>query len=359
MRRTVALALFILSGAASSLIGQRAAILRDVTVVQVNPTVVNDPSKVKEEFAANLVEASLRNALLNSNFEVGESPIRAHIVLEEFSSGSLAKRFIVGFGAGRSTVAGRLIFQDQDGSELANVPIRVRGSLLFSAYQGGNTQRRQATSSFDQKLIEEIARLKPAGPAPSTVRRAAAAAPATPKAVEPPAPAPAPLPTAVTTVAPSSETKPVSSKVSTAQPPDGAPAVAASPTDAATTAPGTSLVSTVPARAPEATNATAVDPASARKELESATRSELALDWASALRHYEKARELDPSMSVFIDAAISRVKASFGSGGLDAFRRARVYDALGRVDDAITWYERAAETLPSTDAKLAALRAGR
>ena len=38
---------------------------------------------------------------------VEEAPIRAHIVLDEFSSGSTAKRLLVGFGSGRSTVEGK------------------------------------------------------------------------------------------------------------------------------------------------------------------------------------------------------------------------------------------------------------
>ena len=139
---------------------QRARILRDVKTIQVNPTAVTDPDKVKEDFAPTLVEDSLRNALRSANFEIGEAPVRAHIVLDEFSSGNTAKRMLVGFGAGRSTVDGRLVFQDASGAELASVKIRVRGNLLWSGYQGGNTQRRQATNAFDQRLMEEIARLK-------------------------------------------------------------------------------------------------------------------------------------------------------------------------------------------------------
>ena len=139
---------------------QTPPILRDVKTVQVDPTVIADATKVKEEFAAKLVEDSLRNALKDANFELGDAPIRAHIVLDEFSSGSTAKRMLVGMGAGRSTVDGRLVFQDAEGKELANVRIRVRGSLMWSSYQGGNTQRRQATNSFDQRLMEEIARRK-------------------------------------------------------------------------------------------------------------------------------------------------------------------------------------------------------
>ena len=145
----------------AEVVGQRAAVLRDVRAIQVLPTVVSKPEKVKEDFAPNLLQDSLRNALRSSNFEVVEdAPIKAHIVVDEFSSGSTAKRMLVGFGAGRSTVSGRLVFQNAEAKELANIPLKVRGNLLFSGYQGGDTQRRQATNSFEQKLVEEIARLK-------------------------------------------------------------------------------------------------------------------------------------------------------------------------------------------------------
>jgi Domain of unknown function (DUF4410) len=140
---------------------QRAPVLRDVRAVQVNPTVVANPDKIKEDFAANLMQDSLRNALRNANFETPEAAVvRAHIVLDEFSSGSTAKRMLVGMGSGRSTVDGRVVFQSADGQELANVRIRVRGNLLWSGYQGNDTQRTQAANSFDRKLMEEIARLK-------------------------------------------------------------------------------------------------------------------------------------------------------------------------------------------------------
>ena len=160
MRQTLTSVLILCALVSSTASGQRVRILRDVKTIQVQPTVISDPNKVKEDFAANVVEDSLRNALRNANFEVGDAAIKAHIVLDEFSSGSTAKRVLVGFGAGRSTVDGRLVFHDGDGRELVNVRIRVRGNLLWSGYQGGNTQRRQATNSFDQRLMEEIARLK-------------------------------------------------------------------------------------------------------------------------------------------------------------------------------------------------------
>ncbi|PYX23448.1 MAG: hypothetical protein DMG82_11415 [Acidobacteria bacterium] len=139
---------------------QTAKALAGVKTVQVDATVVPDASKVKEEHAPNQVADSLRNALKDANFEVGDAPIRAHIVLDEFTSGSTAKRFMVGFGAGRSTVDCRLVIQDAEGKELVSRKIRVRGNLVFSPYQGNNTQRRQAVSSFEQRLLEEIEKLK-------------------------------------------------------------------------------------------------------------------------------------------------------------------------------------------------------
>lgn len=135
-------------------------VLAGVKTVQVDETVVPNPSKVKEDHAPNQVMDSLKRALRDADLEVGESPIRAHIVLDEFTSGSMAKRFMVGFGAGRSTVDCRLVLQDSQGKELFNKRIRVRGNLIWSPYQGGNTQRRQAVNSFEQKLLEEIEGLK-------------------------------------------------------------------------------------------------------------------------------------------------------------------------------------------------------
>jgi hypothetical protein len=161
MKSNVLLALVVCLASSSASVAQRVSILRDVRAVQVDPTVIANPDKVKEDFAANLMQDSLRNALRNANFETPESAtVKAHIVLDEFSSGSAAKRVLVGMGSGRSTVDGRLVFQDAVGKELANAKIRVRGNLAWSSYQGANTQRSQATNSFDRRLMEEIARLK-------------------------------------------------------------------------------------------------------------------------------------------------------------------------------------------------------
>jgi hypothetical protein len=135
--------------------------LHEVKIVQIDPTIFPNPEKVKDSSAPNLVQDSLRNAFRSANFEVAETaPVRAHIVLDEFTSGSAAKGFMVGFGAGRSTIDCRLVLQDAEGKELANIPIRVRGNLVWSPYQGNNTQRRQAVNSFDQRVLEEIEKMK-------------------------------------------------------------------------------------------------------------------------------------------------------------------------------------------------------
>ena len=135
-------------------------VLENVKTIQVDSTVISNADKLKDASAANLVQDSLRVALRGADFEIGEAPVRAHIVLDEFTSGSFAERFVIGFGAGRSTVSGRMVFVDGAGKEIANVRIRVRGSLAWGAYQGGNTQRRQASVSFEQRLFEEIKKLK-------------------------------------------------------------------------------------------------------------------------------------------------------------------------------------------------------
>ena len=136
-------------------------VLENVRKIQVDPTVIEQPEKVKDAVAANLVRYNLRAAVRDALLEEGDSPIRAHIVLEEFSSEGRAKR-LIGFGTGRSTstVDGRLVIQDASGKELASVKIHLRGTVAFSPQEGDNTQGRKAASDFEQRLLEEIERLK-------------------------------------------------------------------------------------------------------------------------------------------------------------------------------------------------------
>jgi hypothetical protein len=137
-----------------------------------------------------------------------------------------------------------------------------------------------------------------------------------------------------------------------------APALsAAPPTATATTPPATPKPSAPeppppsPVEAAKASPAGAADPTAARAALEAGARAENARDWPTALRHYERAKTLDPSMAAFIDVTIARVReqTSAAGGEPDALRRARQYDALGRRTEAITWYERALEALPESD----------
>jgi hypothetical protein len=144
-------------------VAQETPPLRGMKTVYVEDTVIGKPKQVREDFAANLVKDSLRNALRTSNFEIAEtvekSDVRAHLVLDEFSSGNMAKRAIGGlFGAGRGTVDGRLVIQVAGGRQLANRRVRARG--VYWGVAGSTTQRREATTSFELTLIEEIARLK-------------------------------------------------------------------------------------------------------------------------------------------------------------------------------------------------------
>ena len=87
-------------------------------------------------------------------------------------------------------------------------------------------------------------------------------------------------------------------------------------------------------------------------------------DYAEADRQYQRALQADPQSTQAQDG-LRRVKARMLSEGEDAFKRARQYDALGRVQDAISMYEKAIELLPSDHAslkiareRLAALKGG-
>jgi hypothetical protein len=135
--------------------------LRDVQVIQILSTVINNPKKVTDPDAATVVEKTLRRAILANEFQVAESaPVKVRISLNEFTGGSKATRFIIGYGAGRSTVDCRIQILDQDKKEIASVPVHVRGDLAWSPYQGNTTQTKQAVNKFEITLIEEIEKWK-------------------------------------------------------------------------------------------------------------------------------------------------------------------------------------------------------
>ena len=83
--------------------------------------------------------------------------------------------------------------------------------------------------------------------------------------------------------------------------------------------------------------------------MRAAEKLEASGDLADALKQFERARQLDPSKAADADKAIVRVRERMTREGTAALRTARQYDALGRNDDAMMWYERAFKLLPDDD----------
>ena len=152
--------LFIVAAASAAAFGSPGGVLEKVKKIQVDQTVVSQPDKVDNNMAANLIRFDLRAAVKDAHLDEGDSPIKAHFVLEEFSSESRARR-LIGLGTGRSicTVDGRLVIDDENGKELANIKIHVRGSVAFSPGDG-NDSRTKPISDFEQRLHDEIEKLK-------------------------------------------------------------------------------------------------------------------------------------------------------------------------------------------------------
>lgn len=136
-------------------------VLEKVTKIQIDPTVVEHPENVDNPIDGELVRYNLRAAVKDAHFDEGDSPIRAHFVLDMFSSEGAARK-LIGLGTGKNTktVDGKLVIQDSSGRELANVKIHVHGSVAFAQAQGEEAQNRHATSDFEQRLLKEIEMLK-------------------------------------------------------------------------------------------------------------------------------------------------------------------------------------------------------
>jgi len=152
--------LILVASASTAAYASPGGVLEKVKKIQVDQTVVEQPDKVDNNMAANLIRFDLRAAVKDAHLDEGDSPIKAHFVLEEFSSESRARR-LIGLGTGRSicTVDGRLVIDDENGKELANVKIHVRGSVAFSPGDG-NDSRSKPISDFEQRLHDEIEKLK-------------------------------------------------------------------------------------------------------------------------------------------------------------------------------------------------------
>jgi hypothetical protein len=82
------------------------------------------------------------------------------MVLQEFTSGSTARRVLVGAGPGHCTVACQLGLQDASAEELPSKKIRVRDGLALNSYRGNNALRRRPTSSLDRRFLVQIEKVK-------------------------------------------------------------------------------------------------------------------------------------------------------------------------------------------------------
>jgi hypothetical protein len=153
--------LALLAASSLAVANASASILERAAKIQVDPTVVEHPEKVDDRMAANLVRYDLRAAVRDAHIEEGASAVRAHFVLDAFSSESRVRRAI-DMGSGRSvcTVDGKLVFEDATGKELASVKIHVRGSVVAVQGEGNTLPGHEAASDLEQRLLKEIEGLK-------------------------------------------------------------------------------------------------------------------------------------------------------------------------------------------------------
>jgi hypothetical protein len=142
----------------------KGGVLEKVSTLQVDPTVVSNPEKVKDPAAAKLVRFTLQSAVREAHFAEGSSPIRIHVILDEFSSSDGKVRRVLDLNSGRSDsiVDGKLVVQDATGKELASRVIHFRGNVAFSSADNTDTggPPRRPASDFEQILIDELQGLK-------------------------------------------------------------------------------------------------------------------------------------------------------------------------------------------------------
>jgi tetratricopeptide (TPR) repeat protein len=89
--------------------------------------------------------------------------------------------------------------------------------------------------------------------------------------------------------------------------------------------------------------------ASVKQTMDAAAKLEGSGDLPEALRQLERVAQIDPSMAIVAEQAMTRVKTRMRTEGNTALTTAKQADALDRVDRAITWYERAFRLLPDDD----------
>jgi serine/threonine protein kinase len=96
--------------------------------------------------------------------------------------------------------------------------------------------------------------------------------------------------------------------------------------------------------------------ANAKRALEDGTKLEQSGDLRAAYEKYEAAAKADPSMATIALGLADKVKGKMKDVAGDALTRAKQYDAVERVPDAIKWYERALANLLDDDPNRRAVR---
>jgi FHA domain-containing protein len=89
----------------------------------------------------------------------------------------------------------------------------------------------------------------------------------------------------------------------------------------------------------------------AQGALAEAARLEQADDQLAALAQYQRAQQIDPSMSGVVEPSVKRVRDRMRVEGISALKDARQYDAFGQSAKAIPLYEKAYRYLPEEDAE--------
>ena len=108
---------------------------------KLNPHSCPNSETVKVPDAPSLVQDSLKNALSAANIGLADSaPVRAQIVLDEFTAGNTAERALLGIAAGRSSVTCHLVLHDADGKELSSAEVHVVSNVAFNPLQGNDTR---------------------------------------------------------------------------------------------------------------------------------------------------------------------------------------------------------------------------
>jgi predicted component of type VI protein secretion system len=94
--------------------------------------------------------------------------------------------------------------------------------------------------------------------------------------------------------------------------------------------------------------------AGGKEAYDAGVKAEAAGNWIVAIENYERAQKIDGALGA--GEAARRVSEKMHAAAVEAFKRARQFDAVGRTADALKEYTNAAQWLPDTDANKAVAR---